>query len=240
MRSRHELVWLTPLGWAQAQAQAAPSPGDQPTPAQRVLVASVARWCDNNLPLVACRREPNLSATQLRLGLPMPPDADGSKLRFAFTLEEKVVARSQAPITLAEAAQGAPVRWREPLQALLADCTRAAAALPAREGHAPLLLRVFGSLAMQALTGLDYLRAGSDLDLLLYPRSVAELRAGLAVLRRHAAALPLDGEIVFADGGAVAWREFEAAGLNDRVLVKSSAGVQLQPRAQLLASLGPA
>ena len=242
MRSRHELVWLTPAGWAQAQAQAAP--GAMPGDAERRLAASVARWRANDWPLVVRRRESAMTPTQLGLGLPMPPGLDGAKLRFGFTLEQTTIARWQLPITLAEAAHAAPARWQGPLQAMLTDCTRAAAALPHRAGPlaeriAPLTFRVFGSLAMQALTGLSYVRPGSDLDLLIHPRSLAELQAALLLLERHADALPLDGEIVFPDGGAVAWREFAGAGATETVLVKSGGAVRLAPRTELLAMLGP-
>jgi phosphoribosyl-dephospho-CoA transferase len=92
---------------------------------------------------------------------------------------------------------------------------------------------------MQALTGLSYVRPGSDLDLLIHPRSLAELQAALLLLRRHADALPLDGEIVFPDGGAVAWREFAGAGATETVLVKASGAVRLVARTELLAMLGP-
>ena len=83
--------------------------------------------------------------------------------------------------------------------------------------------RVFGSLAWQKLTGLDYLTACSDLDLLLpLPRSdLTRLTAELAAIEA-AAPMRLDGELVRADGAAVNWREIHA-GVPD-VLVKSASG----------------
>lgn len=232
MRSRHELVWLTPTGWAQVSAQA-----QTQTVAEPDRSAAIERWRDKDWPLVVRRRESAMTATELGLGLPLPPDAHGSKLRFAFTIDARGVARWQAPITLAEALQAAPARWQQPLQALLADCTRAAAALPGSDGGAALVPRIFGSLAMQAITGQSYVRPNSDLDLLVAPASAAALQAALLLLRRHGQFLPLDGEIVFPGARAVAWRELDAAAATTRVLVKSADSVQLVPRAELVASL---
>jgi phosphoribosyl-dephospho-CoA transferase len=242
-RSRHDLVWLSRDGWAAVQAQAGPT---DHAPASDF--GAVARWRANDWPLVLRRRPPELADTQMALGLPLPPAPDGSKRRFACVVDTRMAARWQAPLTLAEAAHAAPARWQAGLQALLADCTRTAAALPRRpfaagDGAVPLCPRVFGSLAMQALTGLSYLRAESDLDLLLAPESRAELAAALALLQRHAASLPLDGEIVFPGGVAVAWREYATAAASSlvgaRVLVKDENGVHLATRESLEASLGP-
>ena len=65
--------------------------------------------------------------------------------------------------------------------------------------------------------------------------------AGLALLERHAATLPLDGEIVFPSGAAVAWKEWLSASRNEaRVLVKDAGAVRLAPMAELLMTLEPA
>ena len=97
----------------------------------------------------------------------------------------------------------------------------------------------FGSLAMQALTGIPYLTPTSDIDILLHPRTVHELDTGLALMHHHAPTLPLDGEIVFPDGAAVSWKEWSASG-DERVLVKHVGGVRLSGKAPLLAQLRPA
>jgi phosphoribosyl-dephospho-CoA transferase len=89
---------------------------------------------------------------------------------------------------------------------------------------------------MQALTGITYLTPTSDIDILLHPRSVDDLHAGLALLQHHATTLPLDGEIVFPDGAAVSWKEWAASG-DERVLVKHIGGVRLSGKAPLLAQL---
>lgn len=89
-------------------------------------------------------------------------------------------------------------------------------------------LRVFGSLAWQALTGLRCLGPGSDIDILLRPISRQQLQAGVALLSGPAHGLPLDGEIMFPTGDAVSWKEWATAGAaRARVLVKGPDAVRL-------------
>ena len=154
----------------------------------------------------------------------MPPAADGSKQRCAIQVPIACISRRQAPLRLTALADIVPAHWRAPLAALLADSARNSCALS-----------VFGSAAMQALTGVSYLTAQSDLDLLLHPRSLAELHAGLAMLLRHAGALPLDGEVIFPGGAAVSWKEWTGGG--ERLLVKHIDGVRLATKAELLLAL---
>ena len=227
---RHDLLWLTASGW---QALMAQGPD----------LADLARWRDADRPLVVRRSEPGLPPGAISIGLPLPPAADGSKRRFGGHVQPDQVARRQRPLTLAQVAASAPPHWQRAIAALLADTPadpRAGAMADVMVDSPP--LRCFGSLAMQAVTGLPYLTDASDLDLLLQPRSVAQLDAGLALLRRHRDHLPLDGEIVFPHGAAVSWKEWLAApaGGDARLLVKSMDGVALVPRATLLASLHPA
>jgi phosphoribosyl-dephospho-CoA transferase len=87
--------------------------------------------------------------------------------------------------------------------------------------------RVFGSLAWQTLTGLDYLSDRSDLDLLLDVHRDTDLdglAAGIAEIEA-VAPMRLDGELMREDGAAVNWREFHAGA--GEVLVKSIDGVGL-------------
>jgi phosphoribosyl-dephospho-CoA transferase len=82
---------------------------------------------------------------------------------------------------------------------------------------------VYGSFGWQQLTGLDYLREGSDIDLLLQVASPEQADAAVAALHASGIESPrLDGELVFPDGSAVAWREWAIwrAGLVEQVLVK--------------------
>jgi phosphoribosyl-dephospho-CoA transferase len=99
---------------------------------------------------------------------------------------------------------------------------------------------VYGSAALQALTGMEYVTASSDIDLLFEPATQAELDDGLMLLGAYALSLPLDGEVIFPGGAAVAWKEWMAAtGApgNPRVLVKENQHVRLRTTADLLRNL---
>ncbi|WP_426191657.1 malonate decarboxylase holo-[acyl-carrier-protein] synthase [Massilia sp. DWR3-1-1] len=214
MFSRHELLYLTADGWARALA----APGADS--------ALLGPWRENDWPLVVRRREPGSGADTVSLGLPAPPAADGARRRFACTVPVAAVARRQAPLALAAIVASAPAHWQGALAAVLAD--------GGHDGAPP--LQVFGSCAMQALTGQSYVGPASDIDLLLELTTLAQLDAGLALMGRHSAALPLDGELVFPAGDAVSWKEW-ASGADQRVLVKSVDAVRLLPKAQLRARL---
>jgi phosphoribosyl-dephospho-CoA transferase len=221
MYARHDLAWLGAEGWQQ-QLSAAP----RGTPAH----AAIARWAGAGWPLVVRRRDAAAQDAghdnQVCLGLAAPPDpVSGAKLRLPLRAPARQLVRSSAPLPLTEVAAALPARWRTPFARLAAD-------------SAGLDLRVFGSLALQAITGQSYLRDGSDIDLLFRPRSATELDAGTLLLAGHLDQLPLDGEIVFPSGQAVAWKEWFAAQAHaERVLVKAQAGVRLAARSELRAEL---
>ena len=127
----------------------------------------------------------------------------GERRRVALLLDPAAIARIGPPLGAARR----PARARARLVAR-APPSRSIAA---RAGG--VLLRVYGSLAWQHLSGLPSVTAGSDVDLLAEPRSATELRSALELLRaREADCAPrLDGEVVLAGGRAVAWRELVAA-----------------------------
>ncbi|MES2759234.1 MAG: malonate decarboxylase holo-[acyl-carrier-protein] synthase [Pseudomonadota bacterium] len=213
MFCRHDLVWLTGRGWDAAHA-AAPS----------VQHAAIEQWRRENWPSVVRRADAGLAAGHVSLGIPLPPASNGVKGRVALTVSAADIARSSPALALADAAAAAPDRWRQPLDVLAGS----------------MALRAYGSLAMQAITGQAYLTAASDIDLLFFPADRAALSAGLALLERHAAVLPLDGEIVFPSGAAVSWKEWLGAGpakARARVLVKDAGAVRLAPIEALLATL---
>jgi len=94
-------------------------------------------------------------------------------------------------------------------------------------GAAP---RVYGSYGWQLLTGLDHVRAGSDIDLWLPVADAEHADAVAGRLQRFEADGPrLDGELVFGDGAAVAWREWLAwrVGRVNGLLVKTLDGCSL-------------
>jgi phosphoribosyl-dephospho-CoA transferase len=220
MYRRHDLVWLTPQGWDTALRGLAGAP--------RELALG---WCARGLPAVVRRSEPDTPATRLCLGIPAPPDAhSGQKVRLGFAAERSHIAKAAPPLALDDAE--APAAW-QPGLASLGIALRAAG----------VDCRVFGSLAMQTLTGDRYLGADSDVDLLLRPLDGAQLAAGLALVANHAHSLPLDGEIEFPLGHAVSWKEWLGARGDvhdgaDRVLAKRLETVALLRRDELLGQFG--
>lgn len=225
MYARHDLAWLSDDGWQHALSDAASG-----TPAHAVI----ARWAEARWPLIVRRRDaavqpgPAIGAqnAEVCLGLAAPPDpASGAKLRLPLSVPSRHIARHSAPLPLQAVAHALPAHWKCAFARLY-------------DASAALDLRVFGSLALQALTGQPYLRDSSDIDLLFRPRSIGELDAGTLLLASFLVELPLDGEIVFPSGQAVAWKEWFTARANtERVLIKSQASVKLAPRAELRAEL---
>jgi phosphoribosyl-dephospho-CoA transferase len=218
MPARHELLWLSEQGWREAWWTV---PDE--------AAAALLRWHAAGWPVVVRRADADLAPGQVSIGIPLPPRAeDGRKLRVAGRIKLDTVVRHAPPLLLTQLT-GMPPHWQAPL-----------AALSQQAQAQGLTARVYGSAALQAITGQAYLRAGSDIDLLLQPASIAQLDAALALLRTHAGCLPLDGEIVFPGGRAVAWKELSAArdgAPTSRVLVKELRRVALVRLDELLASL---
>jgi len=217
MFARHDLVWLTSRGWQRVRS-AAPA----------AALGQLDAWRDGGWPAVVRRAEADLAPGEVAIGFALPPK-DGAKVRVGCRVELADIGRRTRALPLVGALDAAPPAWRDALAAL----ERAAA-------DAGLGLAVYGSVALEALTGQHYLTPTSDIDLLLRPLNRAQLMAGLALLAAHTTTLPLDGEVVFPDGRAVAWQELRAAlagAPGTRVLAKSLERVALVPSHELLATL---
>ncbi|KQW93367.1 hypothetical protein ASC94_12040 [Massilia sp. Root418] len=256
---RHDLVWLTPAGWQAALAAdpareavfsywqreqwpavvRRPEPGSAPASASASSPASAPGRAPDGGPGTASGggrasgpgNAPGNSAPggsvagEVFLGIALPPDAQGVKQRVGLRAALEHVERSAAPLTLKAARDAVPDGWRPGY----AELERLSAGLD---------MRVFGSLAWQALTSLPCLSGTSDIDILFRPLSQQQLHAGLALLSSDGHGLPLDGEIMFPSGQAVSWKEWHAASAaKARVLVKDLAGVHLADREALLATL---
>ncbi|WP_295997556.1 malonate decarboxylase holo-[acyl-carrier-protein] synthase [Rugamonas sp.] len=215
MLSRHNLVWLSPQGWQDAADGAAP----EHRPA-------LEKWRRNDWPAVVRRRDANAHANEVCLGVPLPPDpASGQKLRITLRAQALEVVKSVPPLSLKSVLPSLPSPWREELTAF---DNRAVG----------LVMRVYGSVALQVLTAQPYMTPTSDVDILFYPATSQQLNAGLALLSFHATRLPLDGEIVFPSGQAVSWKEWlQAQAAAAHVLVKEADSVHLAPPNALLATL---
>jgi phosphoribosyl-dephospho-CoA transferase len=90
-----------------------------------------------------------------------------------------------------------------------------------------LTLRIYGSLSWQTASGTQYMADNSDIDLLLFPDSEEQARAALRLLdeAEKEGHVRLDGEMIFPDGRAVAWKELLAN--TKLVLVKTLDAVAL-------------
>jgi malonate decarboxylase holo-[acyl-carrier-protein] synthase len=180
----------------------------------------VAGWGASARPLV--RRRPICSdpAGETPLGLPLPPSH--GKRRIALTLPEADILCHNPPPRLTDCRYAAPPHWQATLDALLV-----------LDGQA----RCFGSLAWQHVTGLPYLAANSDLDLLWLLPPSAQLDRFLAALARIEAQAPMriDGEII-GPRGAVQWRELASG--EAMLAVKGDADAALIRRDVFLGGAG--
>ena len=91
--------------------------------------------------------------------------------------------------------------------------------------------RVYGSYGWQQITGMNYVHADSDIDLLIEVSTVAQAdQVAALLLAAESGQVRLDGELAFEDGASVAWREwlrFRSAKA-DRILVKRLTGATLE------------
>lgn len=211
---RHQLAYLQEPAWQDVLTQAWDEQARD----------CLQHWSRNGLPLVVTRQPAPLQRDgQVMLGLPAPA-AWG---RRALSL--------QLPLSQLGWLDEFPEVSRV-LPLLPARARRAVQALAARLAADGLRARAYGSFGWQCVNRLQYVHARSDLDLWLAVED--EAQADLAATHLQAAGtggLRIDGELMFPDGAAVAWREWAAwrGGRAGGVLVKRlcSVGVEREPRA---------
>ena len=207
--SRHDLLRVAPLFWARALA-ARPD---------LAAVPLLEGWSDRGWPVIVRRRTANERSDLVPVGLPLPPIL--RKQRIALSVPEAAVLERSLPPSLWTVKRAVHPGWWRTIDALVAS--------GARFGVVP---ASFGSLLWQDRTGLQYLSRRSDLDVLWCidgDSDVASLLGGIAAIERSAP-MRIDGEVVFADGGAANWRELHHALKGDRspeILVKWIDGVRL-------------
>lgn len=215
---RHDLVWLSDAAW-QTLSQANDVPG------------MLARWQAEEWPAVVTRLHPDAGEDEVCIGFPLPPVGD-VKQRFAASVHVNDIAVHQPALSLHSVIACAPAAWQSSLRDLHQEALLAG-----------IKLRVYGSLAMEFLTGLEYVNPASDVDILFHPHHQAQLRAGLALLQQYRQQLPLDGEITFPGEASVAWKEWAQVSaektdyLQQRLMVKDMHGVSLRTRQELLQAL---
>jgi phosphoribosyl-dephospho-CoA transferase len=212
---RHALVWLAKAAWPEVLAGQARDAQAQ---------ACLAHWAEQDLPLVVTR-QPAGPAEAWQLGVSAP--LRWSRRRLLVSASAGAIRRAGAFPLAGEIEGQFEGSVRSAFQALCGDL--AALGIDAR---------VYGSRGWQWLSGLAHASPGSDIDLLLPARSPeqADLAAGML----DGVALQgtrLDGELMFANGAAVAWREWSAwrnAG-KGQILVKRLHSTSLESRLEAFA-----
>lgn len=170
----------------------------------------IAEWQAAGRPFVIARHAPDDPPNAQRLGLALP-----DKRRLGLLVTTDAIVDAQAAPALEASESFAPPHWAPTLAAI-------------RTAAADVTVRVYGSLAWQALTGEIYLHDASDLDLLLLPPNWAALVQVSRSLAEMSPPPRLDGEAVLPDGTGVSWRE--VASDATRLLVKGRDQVSLQTR----------
>jgi phosphoribosyl-dephospho-CoA transferase len=223
---RHRLLWIARLHHDAVIA-------DIP---DRSLRSIVADWLAADWPLVVRQQSTGqacLGASEpVAVGMPLPLAL--GRRRIALMVASRSIAGSAPPPLLRDVIARVPQSRRAALLQLAK-----------RTDSIGLTVRVYGSMAWEALTGCTYLTPHSDIDLLWRPSTPKQLATAIAMLARWEAdsGVRADGEILFGDDDAVPWREWmrEARRSDDdhsaRVLVKAASGPRLESPDRLLARL---
>jgi phosphoribosyl-dephospho-CoA transferase len=211
---RHDLLRAEPAAW-QAMLRGHPSVADLPL---------AADWARLGRPVIARRRMAGDLSDSLPAALPLPPCY--GKLRVAFSFSSGAAVIALPPVSLCDAARTAPAKWKPIISALL-NLGESMKISP----------RVFGALLWEHTTGLPYLHAQSDLDLIWSVSDAQTARLLVERLRRLDAESPvrLDGELQLPDFAGVNWRELAQNNDDERsqVLVKTMDGVEARTKAGL-------
>ena len=210
MLRRHDLVQVEPAAW-DGMLRCYPALLDLP------LVADWARrrLAGDRPASRLCRRRTGGAASATLHG----------KRRLAFSFSIGAEVTELPPVLLCDAARSAPAKWQPIISALL-DLGEAIKVPP----------RVFGALLWEHTTGLPYLSAQSDLDLLWLTSEELTAHSLVERLRQLDEESPvrLDGELELPDGAGVNWRELaHNSDQRGQVLVKTMDGVEVRTKAAL-------
>ncbi|MCR2747471.1 malonate decarboxylase holo-[acyl-carrier-protein] synthase [Limnobacter parvus] len=206
--NRHDLVWLNIDAVKHAEYSG-------PAPMEPISALSLLhRWVLGNYPLIVARQA-DVPQGMLRVGLAEP--ASWGKRRLSFLVNPSDVLQHQTGPLLADVLAKLPLGWRFGANMLLVYLNELN--MPAH---------VYGSTAIEALTGLPCITENSDLDVLFKPtswESVSGLCARLKQLSQDHPTFKVDGEVLNPAGDAVHW--LELCSENEQVLAKSNTEVRL-------------
>lgn len=210
--NRHDLVWLK-LDAVRHAEYAGPAPME-PISALSLL----HRWVLSGYPLIVARQEDVLPHC-LRVGLAEPPS--WGKRRLSFIVNSQGIEKHQQGPNLANVLPGLPQHWQA-----------GAVALQGFLDEHNIAAHVYGSSAVQVLTGLPCLTESSDLDVLFKPVSWLEaekLCLFLIALQTEYPEFKVDGEVLNPSGQAVQWRELHRSfsDPNSKLMVKTNHAVKL-------------
>jgi len=205
---RHQLAYLSAAAWTEVLGR----------PWDALAHDCLRHWSERRLPLVVTRQpEGARPGGPVALGLPAP--LAWERRRIALQVPREAIAWLDEFPRAAELLRLLPTRAR----AVTSELIDRLASLAVRP-------RTYGSYGWQQLTGHRYVGPESDLDLWMAVEDAAQADAVTSCLLSTALQRPrLDGELVFLDGGAVAWREWAAwrAGRTRHLLVKRLSGPTL-------------
>jgi len=208
---RNQLLCVDSAGWALIEAH------DWDAQAQTIF----SHWRSYQLPLVVCRQRAETQSNHVCMGLPSPQQ--WSRRRVALTVcLDHLTAHAGFP-TLAQVVQ--TNHW---VSAVI-ELSDAIANLGAKA-------HVYGSHGWQWLTGLTYLHEASDLDLSLSVNSWEMASQLVHCLVNTSIHCRVDGEIVFPQGQAIAWRELYQLiqGKTSHVMMKDRHSLKLLSQEELI------
>ena len=207
---RHDLLRVEPGAWTRVLR----------CHQDHAALTEVAQWAALGRPVMVRRRSPEDGENCLPVALALP--SSSGKRRVALQVETSDICEKMPGVTLRSVQEDTPLSWQPTVAAVL-EVAKETGAEP----------RIFGSFLWERLTGLPYLTATSDLDL-LWP--IGDRNCAIDLVNRLAAvaaegSVRLDGEVILPGGGGVNWRELHSGA--SEVLVRTMTGVQLQPAVTL-------
>lgn len=215
---RHDLAYLHPTAdyqWLSCATDTA-------------VHEAVQQWLLARRPLVVAR-QPVSADSRILLGLTLPPNTQPR--RISVSVRPNAIQAISPPLSLAHCLDKCTASIAEPLRLLLQRC----------DTH-NITVSVYGSLAWEMLSAMTYRHSQSDVDVICDIALVSQLAPCMEALQQAQHALPcsLDGEIRFANGPAVNWKELSQALQQPslRVVAKDDTSVTLLPLAELLSHLG--